>query len=187
MLILIIGMIGALIYSQSRDNKSAKAASAAADEEILQAGGHIAKEITYSNHPARYRVLADDSLCLLRVYSGARLSQKTEIPFSDLAGFEAYKNGRTTAGIGKAIVGGVIAGGVGALIGASRGGKQKITSYTAVLYLKNLESPTYEFNFNVKDCDDSGITVKQADAFVHEMTGLVRAIVLQNGEPRDTE
>lgn len=175
----LIVLIIAMVIHQNKSDKSAEVVAKNLDVLVKNQGGHVAKEISYIQYPVRYRVIVDDRNKELRIFSGTDFEREKTIAFSDVLGFEAFKNGTSSASIGKAIVGGVIAGGVGALIGAKAGAKEKISSYTAYLYMKTLSDPSFELNFCLNGANTSDPRVQKADSFVADMTGVVRSIVLQ--------
>lgn len=81
---------------------------------------------------------------------------KKEFSFSDIISCELIKDGETiykksaTRTIGGAIVGGVISGGVGAIIGGLSGSskeKEKINSIDIKITLRDIDNPNFMFKF----------------------------------------
>ncbi|WP_158712647.1 hypothetical protein [Parabacteroides pacaensis] len=79
-----------------------------------------------------------------------------EFSFSDIIACELIKDGETiykksaTRTIGGAIVGGVLSGGVGAIIGGLSGSakeKEKINSIDIKITLRDIDTPNFKFNF----------------------------------------
>lgn len=62
------------------------------------------------------------------------------IPFDNIIGCEVYTDSEVTGGVGRAIVGGVVSGGVGAIVGAATA-KKHITLYQICIYTNDLTSP----------------------------------------------
>lgn len=62
------------------------------------------------------------------------------IMFEDIIGCEIRENGAVTGGIGRAVVGGLIGGGAGAVVGATTA-KKKVTSYQLAILCDSLQSP----------------------------------------------
>lgn len=80
-------------------------------------------------------------------------NKKTFINFTDIIGVELIENGNivikknTTRTIGGAIVGGVLAGGAGAIVGGLSGSstqKNKVTSVQVKILLRNIDKPSLD-------------------------------------------
>ena len=81
---------------------------------------------------------------------------KKEFPFSDIISCELIKDGVTiykksaTRTIGGAVIGGVLSGGVGAIIGGLSGSskeKEKINSIDIKITLRDIDNPSFKFKF----------------------------------------
>lgn len=81
---------------------------------------------------------------------------KKEFAFADIISCELIKDGETiykkstTRAIGGAIIGGVVSGGVGAIIGGLSGSakeKEKINSIDIKIVLKDIDEPNFRFKF----------------------------------------
>lgn len=81
---------------------------------------------------------------------------KKEFSFADIISCELIKDGQTiykksaTRTIGGAIVGGVISGGVGAIIGGLSGSskeKEKVNSIDIKITLRDIDNPSFKFKF----------------------------------------
>lgn len=176
--IIFITIVIVVAYEKKSD-KEAETIARNLNTLVKSQGGNVARSISYIQYPVRYRVVIDDGKKELHIFSGSDFEKRESVPFSDVLGFEAFKSGKSSVSIGKAIVGGVVAGGVGALIGAQSGAKEKLSSYTALLYRKDLSHPSYEFNFKLSGMDQTSATVENADRFVADLSGVIRSIVLQ--------
>jgi hypothetical protein len=78
------------------------------------------------------------------------LPEPTVIHIKDINGFDLIVDGQNVANIGGAVVGGLLFGGIGALIGASSK-KEKINKITLVFKLNNFNNPTMEIPLLVSE------------------------------------
>lgn len=98
------------------------------------------------------------------------------IGFSDLIGAEIVIDSQVTGGVGRAVVGGVLAGGAGAVVGAMTA-KKHIMSYKIVIYQKNLSNPKIEIPliWEKKSCKDKDYL--KAVEFSDNINATIRAII----------
>ena len=102
-------------------------------------------------------------------------------PFRKIIGCEIMTDSKVTGGIGRAVVGGVLAGDVGALVGVMTA-PSKIVSYKVVIYLNDpvdpmIEIPLIEEKKSTKDPDYT-----DAVQFAESVNAAIKAIVYQNGK-----
>lgn len=112
------------------------------------------------------------------------VSRVIKIPLFDLLAFEIIKDGvtvskkSTTRTVGGALIGGVLTGGVGAIIGGLSGGsttQEKINAVSLKLLVKNLPNPSYSFFFSGAGIV-MGVALKQADFWKDLLTVLMDEI-----------
>lgn len=65
------------------------------------------------------------------------------IPFREITGCEIITDSQVTGGVGRAVVGSVLAGGTGAIVGAVTA-KPHVLSYKIVIYRENIQTPYTE-------------------------------------------
>jgi len=96
------------------------------------------------------------------------------INFSDIMGYEVMEDNQVVGGISRAIVGGIVAGGAGAIIGSQTAHKKKVYSYGIAIYLNNIKNPRMmipiiknsvkptdkRYKEAIKFSDNVGITLK---------------------------
>lgn len=102
-------------------------------------------------------------------------------PFRKIIGCEIMTDSKVTGGIGRAVVGGVLAGDVGALVGVMTA-PSNIMSYKVVIYLNDpvdpmIEIPLIEEKKSTKDPDYT-----DAVKFAESINAAIKAIVYQNGK-----
>lgn len=96
--------------------------------------------------------------------------------FKNILGCDVFLNAKKTMGIGRAAVGGAIAGVPGAIIG-SMGAPDEITSYILVMYFTNNEQPTREFKLIDEKVKTSSAYYQDGIKFVNNITSYINNIV----------
>ena len=102
------------------------------------------------------------------------------IPFSEIIGCDIREEDSIVGGVGRAIVGGVIAGGAGAVVGATTAKNKKINSFEIIIYRDNIKHPQIiltTINFSVKM---SSINYIDSVKFANNVNASIKAIVSQN-------
>ena len=112
------------------------------------------------------------------------LMEKTKylIPFEEIIGMEIMEDGISTNGVGRAIVGGILFGGVGAIVGSNTG-KKTINSLSIVIYLNKISDPMIEIvitSSNTSNIKTDGIIYKNQINFARKMDATIRAIIANN-------
>lgn len=98
------------------------------------------------------------------------------ISFNDINGFEILEDSTVTDGIGRAIAGGILAGGVGAIVGAVTA-KKYVTSYSITFYTNNIAKPQIIIPLlNSKTKKDS-MEYRQASHFAQQINASIKAII----------
>ncbi|MBQ8929768.1 MAG: hypothetical protein IJ052_05160, partial [Oscillospiraceae bacterium] len=92
---------------------------------------HIHVDADYSFYGAnRIRFIIDDVQKMVLISENS--SHFRRIPFSTIIGCEIMVDSEVTGGVGRAVAGGIIAGGVGAIVGVATS-KKTIKSYTLTI------------------------------------------------------
>lgn len=108
------------------------------------------------NYVNWYFMVDDTNKQLIIVHTNAATIIHKIIPFNEILGVEISENGTsvfsksTSNVVGRALVGGVLLGGVGAIIGGTTGKSKEtkiIDSYKMIIQLSNIDCPTYEIEF----------------------------------------
>lgn len=134
----------------------------------------------YKNYQKDYKIVFDEKAEKMIVFEGA--TTPVTLRFSDILGSEIRENGQVTGGVGRALIGGAIAGGAGAIVGATTA-KQKILSYQIVILCDNLQKPEYIFELFDKALDVKKNDNKFAEAskFANEINSALKVILRRQG------
>ena len=112
-----------------------------------------------------------------------------KIPINEITGCETIINNQSAGGIGRAVAGGILAGGAGAIIGAVTA-RQKVQSYKLIIYRNNLTNPKFVFTL-IKTAAPTQIennaNVKEANEFAQDITACIKVIMAQNKEDNQVE
>ena len=113
--------------------------------------------------------------------------------FNEIQGIDISEDGTsvfnksTSSAVGRAVVGGLLFGGVGAIVGGVTGKskeKKTLNSYKVTIQLSDINNPTHEIEF-VTDPIESGTTVgdemmKQIKACANKLKSVLTAIIKAN-------
>ena len=102
----------------------------------------------------------------------------TSIPFSEIIGCDILTDSEVTGGVGRAVVGGVLAGSAGAVVGATTA-KKKITSYSIIIYKNTVDAPSETLSLINSETKTSDLDYKEAVKFSHNVSASIRAIIEQ--------
>jgi len=124
-----------------------------------------------------YRFVVDDVNKKVHIGSGINSVYFKTFNYSDIIGFEVIEDNVTVGGIKRAIAGGILAGGVGAIVGAATANKTAVSSYKAILYTQNISNPTYEMNLIKMKTKTTDSDYKTACDFTTKINGTIKAIM----------
>ena len=123
-------------------------------------------------------IAIDDSQKLICISTSK--DQHDIIPFSEIIGCEIKEDSSIIGGVGRAVVGGVIAGGAGAIVGANTAKKKSVRSFQVIIYRENIKCPQIilsTLKFSAKTNDDRYLdSVK----FANNVNASIKVIVSQN-------
>lgn len=127
----------------------------------------------------RFRFIADDNAEKIYLSAGITATSFSTIPYAEIIGIEILEDSKVVGGIKRAIVGGVLAGGAGAIVGATTAHKKELSSYKIIIYRENVSQPTYEMEFVKKGIKlkTTSQDYKSAEAFVTKIQGVIKAII----------
>lgn len=101
------------------------------------------------------------------------------IPYSEIIGCAIMADSKVTGGVGRAIVGGMIAGDVGAIVGAATA-KPHIMSYKIVIYKNSVIAPTYEIPLIKTKVSEKDKDYINAVEFANNVTSIIKAVLWIN-------
>jgi hypothetical protein len=99
-----------------------------------------------------------------------------EIPFSEIIGVQVLEDAEVRGGIGRAIVGGVIAGEAGAIVGATTRSKT-VTSFVVRINSNNLQHPAYDIPLINSNTSVDSKEYKLAVTFANDVQASIKSIV----------
>jgi len=120
------------------------------------------------------------------------LKNATPYSYDDIVDFELIEDGTSISkgGLGRAAVGGLLFGGVGAIVGGVTGGKkakQKCTSLMVKITVNNLSAPTEYIKLITTPTDKSSFTYKAAFQSAQEIVSLLQLICNQRDNEKIVE
>lgn len=164
-----------------------KAGNKKQDKRMVEKGTVITVEHEWNDafYSMHYRFIADDKNEYVIIFKGTDHQVKTTIPYHEISGFEIIADNEVVGGVGRIVAGSLIAGNLGAIIGASSGGNA-VSSYKGVLYRKNVSKPKYEFVLLQKRTSITDVHYRQASKFAQDVNATVKAIVSKNAQLHDS-
>ncbi len=168
-----------IIYFNSKNKANRASEKFNNDKWLEQNNYHPSVDFSYESimHDisARFMVDEHEKVVLISFMS----SSSIVIKFSDIIGCAIREDSRVSGGIGRAVVGGVLAGGAGAIVGASTA-KRQIESYEIAIYTNSINSPEVSIKLiNTKERTD-GINYKNAVNYGNRVNSTIKVIIFQN-------
>ncbi len=96
------------------------------------------KEFTFKLLQKDLKVIFDEPNEKIYFFDGS--NSPKSVSFQDIIGCEIRENGAVTGGVGRAVVGGLIGGGAGAIVGSTTA-KKKVISYQLAVLCNSLQYP----------------------------------------------
>lgn len=100
---------------------------------------------------------------------------------SELRKVELYEDNTCAMSIGRAVVGGALFGGAGAIVGGSSG-KNKIEKLTMIIYTKNIDKPQFTIPLIVVKTSKSSKEYSEAMRFARNVMGALEIVIEENKE-----
>ena len=171
-----------LAVSSNKDKKEKnkrEAEEKAQDEYIKDNEIHCDIDYRYNNlvENIAIRFVVDNAK--KTIYISETSSSFLSIPFSEIIGLEILTDSEVTGGVGRAIVGGALAGGIGAVAGAATAKKQ-INSYDFIIYRKSIETPSNRIYLIKTPTQTYSKFYTQAIQFAYDVNACIKAIIEQN-------
>lgn len=135
-------------------------------------------EITYIDtmNKNNYNVIVDDINKKLIIYNGID-GKHVFVNYEDILGMEVQEDGVKTNGVGRAVVGGVLAGGAGAVVGAVTG-KKTVKNIRILIYLKDVLNPQVSIvlshSSNIKV---DSMVYRNIMTFINQLQATIKAII----------
>ena len=186
-IIIAVVIILAAIYSIWRDSSREKAIRKMwerQDHTLLENGVTKSADLMWSNRSGTmcHRIVVDDVAKKVYVSSEVENEAFEELSYEDVIGFEVIEDSHVTGGIKRAVVGGILAGGAGAIVGAQTAYRQAISSMSAVIYLKNVTNPQYIMELIVDKTRTDEPEYLSAKDFTGRVYATIKAIMAINDD-----
>ena len=158
-----------LIEKEEANEKMIKECGEYVEQQIAETGFNADVKYSYENDKSGTLIVfsVDEPTETILIMNSRK--QCDLIKFSEVIGYEVVEDNQIVGGISRAIAGGIMAGGAGAIVGANTAHKKQVNSLSIAIYLENIKNPKYIISFNatnmiyskaVKFSDDVGSTLK---------------------------
>jgi hypothetical protein len=133
-------------------------------------------------------VVKNDCQSVVFVYSYGEANKINvrEIKMSEIVDVQVDCDGEVQGGVGRAVVGGLLAGGVGAIVGASTAKKQ-ITYFDIMLTCRSISDPVLLFRLIKSPVSTSSEQYKQALDFSRKVSASIKALMEMEAESKKTD
>ena len=177
-IIIVAIVIGVLLWT-ANNNKNRDEEEKNQDAILRKHNIHRDVDCSYRNSIStiNVRYIVDD--VNKKVFISNTSSNFSEIPFSAIIGCEILTDSEVTGGVGRAIAGGILAGGVGAIVGATTA-KKKIKSYKVVIYTSSIKHSSYTIDLIDTEMKTSHVDYQNAVKFAADINASIKAIIEQN-------
>lgn len=185
-IVIIIFMVG-IFYCADMDNKRLIENNEKINKKLEDEDFKISKNIYSKNYILR---VSTDSQKIAICYVLAGLI--TYVKFNDIIECEIIEDSNTImkGGVGRAIAGGIIAGGVGAVVGANtRKSKNVIYSLQVRIITKNINNSLININLinSPSGTEKSSLEYQDAQRFANEVYATIIAIIDSNKNMNESE
>lgn len=126
------------------------------------------------DHSKSIRYIVDNTNKQILISQTSSYMQK--IPYSEIIGCEIMTDSEVTGGIGRAVIGGVVAGGVGAIVGSTTA-KKHISTYQVIIYRENIYSPQLKIDLITAKTKTDDYDYQKAVQFATSVNSSIKAII----------
>lgn len=170
--IIVAGIIGAIIENaKSKKAKNALVEQTATDDRLKDAK-------VFEGWPGYLIAIAKTGYISLKTPD---METNKIIHISDINGFEILKDGMSnSANIGSAAVGGLLFGGIGAVIGGIGSSTSSISSLSFIFRLNDFDMPSVEIKFFESKIKTDSLVYKATMKEINEIAGLLSFIEREN-------
>ncbi len=176
-IIVIIALVVLAIVASQKQKKKREEQSNILHDHLKQTGFIISNSFKWGY----LEVVVDTEHKMLEILDLAN-GKFTNFKFSEIIECETIEDGNIIAsgGIGRAIVGGVLAGGVGALVGASTRKSKSVVSHLAVKITRSdINNPLFMVELIKSQTECASVTYKVAKTFADQLQATCTSIIKQ--------
>lgn len=171
--LLVIAVIASIALIFNKKNPSTSKENLI-DEMIESKGITVSSGYEYNGLNSFYRVAVDDNTQKLHIFD--KNASQVSLDYSEIIGCETVEDSEVTGGIGRAIIGGIVAGGAGAVVGAITA-KKRIQNYKIIIYTNRITNPIESIILIEKETRTDSTEYQEAKWFSENIIGTIRAIL----------
>ncbi|WP_294854007.1 hypothetical protein [uncultured Oscillibacter sp.] len=180
----------ATISKSNSDNKKLTDSKSDQNKWIVENNLNPTVDFSYNNllDRSNVRFMVDEKSRNIIVSEGhiidneAVTSKPVLISFDNILGCEIREDSAVTGGVGRALVGGALAGDAGAIVGVLTAKKQ-IHSFEIAFLTNNIQKPQFVItligSFGSKGCPKNGLIYTNAVDFSNRVVATIKAIIAQ--------
>lgn len=173
--IIVVALIYGIVFSIHKSVKQ-NDAKKGQDRLILTNGINVTRDLQYNGPTEKCRFIVDDDNKVVYASSSQSEYRLVQIPYNEILNVNTHETYFEDGSVGGAIFGGMMAGGVGSYLGATRG-RQYISSYEIVINRRNFQCPQFKMTlFSNARVDPNSNTYKEALEFSRELKAIVNVI-----------
>ncbi len=181
-LIVIIGI--GVIYAMAEENKATNNSNVV-NEKLNNKGFTTYNTVAFNKYSNRIQVRTDMKHKQIAICTILPSEKIDIIKFSDIIECQIIEDSNTImkGGVGRAVVGGALAGGVGAVVGANTRASQNVTNSLQIrIVTKNVSNSLYTINIITREISKSSDEYKDAMNFANKVYATITAIISKNNE-----
>ena len=176
--IILIGIVIIVSVSLVFSKKKSSTPDVNRIDDVIRANGiTVSNGYEYNGLDSFYRIAIDDNKKKLCIFD--KNADSVILDYVGIIGCETIEDSEITGGVGRAIIGGAIAGGAGAVVGAITA-KRRISSYKIIIYTNNITNPIETITLIEKETRTDSAEYKEARWFSENINGTIRAILANN-------
>lgn len=145
----------------------------------------VTSENSTSKNPYIIKYVVDEQQEKLVIFQAhknvSNIPTTTCLSFDEVIGIKIYKDDAVVGGIGRAILGDFVAGGVGAIVGATTA-KKHTTSYKIDIFTNNIASPAITIDLIDKKLSTLSEEYKKIDKFAQKVYASIQSILNKIGK-----
>lgn len=180
-LIIIAVIVIVVLISRESEKTNNKEVDLKVKAAVLSAAPNFKYRCDYAdaaNHIRISYLVSNDckSISFVSTRGDAAYPETRKILLSEIVDVQVDCDGEVQGGVGRAVVGGLLAGGVGAIVGASTAKKQ-ITYFDIILTCRSISDPVLLFRLIKSPVSTSSEQYKQALDFSRKVSASIKALM----------
>lgn len=190
-LIIIAVIVIIVLISRESEKTNNKEVDLKVKAAVLSAAPNFKYRCDYAdtaNHIRISYLVSNDckSISFVSTRGDTAYPETRKILLSEIVDVQVDCDGEVQGGVGRAVVGGLLAGGVGAIVGASTAKKQ-ITYFDIILTCRSVSDPVLLFRLIKSPVSTSSEQYKQALDFSRKVSASIKALMEMETESKKTD